>query len=106
MPEAAAPYNIQACVELLQVSAAAMWEEHFPPAASVPPSSQAVVERGSENQPQLLPHGLDAGSMAEPERRCVLEVEVVNRTDLVLQVCTAGFTAIVSTKGLRALRAA
>ncbi len=44
--------------------------------------------------------------MAEPERRCVLEVEVVNRTDLVLQVCTAGLTAIVSTKGLRALRAA
>ena len=76
----------------LQVSAAAMWEEHFAPAAGVPPSSnhgqQAAVERGSEGQPQLPPQ-------AEPERRCVLEVEVVNRTDLVLQVCTAGLTAVV-----------
>ena len=87
----------------LQVSAAAMWEEHFAPAAGVPPSSnhgqQAAVERGSEGQQQLPPQGLDAGLVAEPERRCVLEVEVVNRTDLVLQVCTAGLTAVVLMTG-------
>ena len=77
-----------------------MWEEHFSPAASVPPSSQsgqqAAVEGGSEGQPQLLPRGLGADLVAEPERRCVLEVEVVNRTDLVLQVCTAELTASAS----------
>ena len=80
-----------------------MWEEHFLPAASGQPSSQpsqqAAVEGGSEGQPALLPQGLDAGSAAEPERRCVLEVEVVNRTDLVLQVCTCVNRKTVSAGG-------